>query len=168
MRNHLRITLTAAVAAIFVAIPAVPAALHAQASQRGQPRTPFGTSDLGKLHWLQGDWAGSSTDEAPLYARYTFTNDSTVDITYYRDAGFSQPASTGRLYLSVGRLYTAYGPARWGASRVDSTGVVFVPQVNVRSSLSWQFLSPDEWTATQRSGVGGHEHVTVYHMKRVR
>jgi hypothetical protein len=72
------------------------------------------------------------------------------------------------LYLSVGRIFHTFGPNRWGAAHVDGNGIVFVPQVGSRSSLEWQYISPNEWTATQRSGVGGHEHVTVYHMKRLR
>jgi hypothetical protein len=30
----------------------------AQASQRGQPKTPFGAGDLGKLRWMEGDVEG--------------------------------------------------------------------------------------------------------------
>jgi hypothetical protein len=168
MRNLIRSLLTATVATLLT-VAAMPAVAHAQyPSQRGQPRTPFGTADFAKLHWLQGDWAGTAPDESPLYVRCKFTSDSTADITYYRDPSFAQPSGASRLYLSVGRVYHAYGPNRWGAAHVGTDGVVFVPQVSTRSNLQWDYVSPDEWKATQRSGVGGHEHVTVYDMKRVR
>lgn len=159
-------------AALTVAVvlgSALPSALRAQyPSQRGQPRTPFGIADFAKLKWLQGDWAGSANDGSPLYARYKLTSDSTMDITYYRDSSFAQPTGNSRLYLSVGRVFHAYGPSRWGASHVGTDRAIFVPQEGVRSTLEWDYVSPNEWTATQRSGVGGHEHVTVYDMKRIR
>jgi hypothetical protein len=168
MPNLIR-SLLAAAAVTLVAVVAVPAVAHAQyPSQRGQPRTPFGTADLAKLQWLQGDWAGTAPDESPLFVRCKFTSDSTAEITYYRDQAFSQPSGQSRLYLSVGRVYHAFGPNRWGASHIGPDGVVFVPQVGSRSNLQWDYVSADEWKATQRSGVGGHEHVTVYDLKRVR
>jgi hypothetical protein len=158
-----------AMAAAAVLISGLPIAARAQyPSQRGQPRTPFGVADFAKLKWMQGDWAGSTTDGSPLYIRNKFTSDSTMDITYYRDSSFSQPTGNSRLYLSVWRVFHSYGPNRWGASHVGADGAIFVPQVNVRSTLQWDYVSPNEWTATQRSGVGGHEHVSVYDMKRVR
>ena len=166
MRRSLRYLILTGAAALLPTLPAV--ARGQYPSQRGQPKTPFGTADFAKLKWLQGDWAGSSTDGSPLYVRYKMTSDSTMDITYYRDSTFSQPTANSRLYLSVGRVFHSFGPNRWGASHVDTDGAVFVPQVNVRSTLQWDYVSPNEWRATQRSGVGGHEHVIVYDLKRVR
>src|SRR3954464_5642205 len=101
MRNFKR-TLLAAAGAALVATVAVPAAARAQyPSQRGQPRTPFGTADFVRLHWLEGGWSGTAPDESPLYVRCKFTSDSTADITYYRDPSFGQPSGSSRLYLSV-------------------------------------------------------------------
>lgn len=137
-------------------------------SRHGQPKTPFGTADFVKLRWLDGDWAGTAPDQTPLYARYKFANDSTIDITYYRDPSFSQQTESARLYLSVGRVFHTFGPYRWGASHVGADGLYFVPQASNRSFLEWKYLSPDEWTATQRSGVGGHETLTTYRFKRVK
>lgn len=143
-------------------------AAHAQSSMRGQPRTPFGTSDFGHLRWLEGSWVGTATGQSNLYERFHFTSDSTADITFYRDSSFAQPMGTGRVYLTVGRVYHTYGPDRWGAAHLDSTGVFFVPQANAHNSYEWTYESPDAWTATQRSGIAGHEHVVVYHMRRTR
>ncbi|HEX4685095.1 MAG TPA: hypothetical protein VH277_20425 [Gemmatimonadaceae bacterium] len=168
MRNLKRSLLTAA-GATLLAVVAMPVMAHAQyPSQRGQPRTPFGATDFARLHWLEGDWAGTAPDESPLFVRCKFTSDSTAEITYYRDAAFAQASGSSRLYLSVGRVYHSFGPNRWGASHIGADGVVFVPQVSTRSNLQWDYVSADEWKATQRSGVGGHEHVTVYDLKRVR
>lgn len=151
-------------AASCVAAPAVIA--QAQTSQRGQPRTPFGTSDFAHLRWLEGSWIGSAPGESPLYERVHFTSDSTAEITFYRDSQFTQSAGTGRLYLTVGRVFHTYGSGRWGAAHLDSTGVFFVPQVNAHDTFEWTYRSPDAWTATHRSGMAGHERVSIYQMRR--
>lgn len=136
-------------------------------SQRGQPKTPFSVADFAKLRWLEGSWAGSATDESPIYARYHVANDSTIEIVYFRDSTFAQQFGTGRVYLAVGRIYHTFGSGRWGATNVDSAGVFFIPQVNAHNTFAWNYQSPDAWTLTQRSGASGHERVTVYHMRRV-
>jgi hypothetical protein len=147
---------------------AVTFAMPARAQTARLPATPFGTSDFAKLRWLAGDWEGVADGEASVYQRYQFTDDSSAAITYYRDAGFTQESATGRLYLSVGRVYHTFGSNRWAATRIGADGLYFVPQVNARNSISWVYESPDSWTTTMRSGVSGHERVTVYHMKRAR
>jgi hypothetical protein len=164
MRIHIRALLISfALAAV-----AAPRA-HAQLpSRHGQAKQAFSLAEFGKLRWLEGDWAGTSATESPIYTRYKFTNDSTIDISYFRDQGFSQPMGEARVYLSVGRVFQTFGPNRWGATHVSDDGVYFVPQASIRSYLEWKPDSPDTWTSTQRSGVGGHETITVYHMKRVR
>jgi hypothetical protein len=136
-------------------------------SHRAEPKTAFAVSDFGKLRWLEGSWAGTSAGERPIYTRYHFANDSTIDITYYGDSTFTRESGTGRVYLSVGRVYYTYGPGRWGASHVAEDGIFLVPQVNARNSFGWKRLSPDNWTSTMRSGVSGHDRVIVYQMHRV-
>lgn len=143
------------------------AAVRAQRSQRGQPTTPFSATDLGKLRWLEGAWVGTAVDADTFYTRYHFSSDSTIDITYYRDRAMAQPSANGRIYLTVGRVFQTYGPGRWGATHVGSDGVYFIPQVNAHNTFAWQYESPDAWTATTRTGLSGHDRVTVYHMKRI-
>jgi hypothetical protein len=135
-------------------------------ARRDQPRTPFATADFAHLRWLEGSWIGTAPGETPLYERFHFTTDSTADITFFRDSAFSEPAGTGRVYLTVGRVYHTYGSGRWGATHLDSASVFFIPQLNAHNTFEWTYQSPDEWTSTLRSGVAGHEHVTVYHMRR--
>jgi hypothetical protein len=132
-------------------MPRAASAQSASPSQRGQPKTPFGIVDFAKLRWAEGSWAGTAADEKPFYARYHFANDSTMDITYYRDSAFTQESGSGR----------------WGATNVDASGAFFIPQVNAHNTFAWSYESPDAWTLTQRSGLSGHERVTVYHMQRV-
>lgn len=143
------------------------AAAQASSSQRGQPKTPFAAADFAKLHWLEGSWAGTATDETPIYARYHVVNDSAMEITYFRDSAFTQPSGDGRVYLTVGRIYHTFGSGRWGATNVDSAGIYFIPQVNAHNTFAWTYESPDAWTLTQRGGLSGRERVTVYHMRRV-
>ncbi len=155
---------TFALAASCVAIAASVA--DAQLARRDQPRTPFATADFAHLRWLEGSWIGTAPGETPLYERFHFTTDSTADITFFRDSAFSQPTGTGRVYLTVGRVYHTYGSGRWGATHLDSASVFFIPQLNAHNTFEWAYQSADEWTSTLRSGVAGHEHVTVYHMRR--
>lgn len=145
----------------------VPAGTAGAQGARAIPRTAYGTSDLAKVKWLQGSWVGTAQGETSLYQRFNFVNDSTVEITYFRDPAFGEPNGSGRLYLSVGRIYHAFGSNRWVATRISDDGLYLVPQSTARARYAWTFVSPDAWTFTMRTGVGGREHVTVYNMKRV-
>ena len=138
----------------------------AQKSPRGQPTTPFAVADFGKLRWLAGSWAGTSDDARDFYEKCHIVDDTTIDITYYADSTLAHPTGTGRLYLSVGRIFHTMGPGRWGATHVGGDGVYFVPQVNSQTSLAWSRISNNEWTATLRSGFVGRDRVIVYHMRR--
>jgi hypothetical protein len=166
MTNFNRALLSVLIIGAALAAPR-PASAQVSHSQRGQPTTPFAAVDLAKLKWLEGSWAATSPDESPFYARYHVANDSTINITYYRDSSFAQPSGSGRIYLTVGRIYHTFGSGQWGATNVDSTGAYFIPQVNAHNTFAWTYQSPDAWTLTQRTGVSGHERVTVYHLKRV-
>ena len=95
------------------------ATAHAQTSQRGQPTTAFAPADLAKLRWLEGSWEGTAPGEPAIYERYHFANDSTIEITYYRDPEFARETGSGRVYLSVGRLYHTFG--RGAGARHTST-----------------------------------------------
>ena len=149
-----------------ISIPAA-AALAQSTSSRGQPQSAFSVADFAKLHWLIGTWEATSTEESTIYQRYKQTSDSTIDISYYSDAQLAHQTGTGRLYLSVGRVYHTFGPGRWGATRISDEGIFLVPQVNARNTFSWRAQSPDSWTMTQRTGVSGHDRVIVYQMKRI-
>jgi hypothetical protein len=164
MRILTRHLLLAAAASFLAGVPAL---AQVRVSERGQPKTPFSTSDFGRLRWLEGTWVGTAAGEQPIYERYHISSDSTIDVTYYRDSAFTQSAGTGRVYLAAGRVYHSLGPGRWGATQVDSASAYFVPQVNAHNTFAWSLVSPDEWTATMRTGVSGHERITVYRMRRV-
>jgi hypothetical protein len=152
----------AALALVAIAVVAAPAAAQAKAL-----RVPFSSADFGKLRWLEGSWAGTSPTEQPLYERVHFVNDSTVEFSYYRDAGFARPTATGRLYLSAGRIYHTFGSNQWVATRAGEDGIYLVPMAGARNNFAWTVTSPTSWTSTMRTGIGGHERVIVYQMKRV-
>jgi hypothetical protein len=166
MKSLIR-ALMAAAALAAVAVPTSSATAQRK-SQRGQPKTPFGPNDFSKLRSIEGTWKATAPGEKTYYERYHFTSDSTIEITYYSDSAFSKETGTGRVYLSVGRVYHTFGPGRWGATSVDSSGVYFVPQDNAQNAYAWKFESPDSWTATMRSGFSGRERVTVYTLDRVK
>jgi len=109
-------TLLCSLAALAVAVPA-----HAQGS-RARPRSAYGTPDLAKLKWLEGSWAGTAADEPAVYERIRFADDSTVQITYYRDPGFSQEFGNGKLYISVGRVYHTFGAKPLGRDEARRRG----------------------------------------------
>jgi hypothetical protein len=164
MRHSIRALLFAFFALAATAL--VPA--RAQTSSSGQPKTPFAVSDFGKLRWLEGTWEATSPGENTVYQRYHFANDSTLDIAYFSDPDLAHETGSGKVYLSVGRIYHTFGPGRWGASHVDNNGVYFVPQVNARNTFQWTAQSPDAWTSTMRTGASGRERVSVYQMKRLK
>jgi len=165
MRSFIRVVMLGA-AMMAAALPISSAA--AQRSQRGQPKTPFGATDFARFRSIEGTWKATAPGEKTYYERYHFVNDSTIEITYYSDSTFSKETGNGRVYLSVGRVYHTFGPGRWGATSVDSTGAYFVPQVNAQNTFAWSFQSPNSWTATMRTGFSGRERVTVYTLDRVK
>jgi len=166
MRSNVRVS-WCAVAVVATAL-ALPSIARAQGrSQRGQPKTPFAPADFAKVRWLEGSWSATAPGQPTMYERVHFVDDSTAEITYYRDAAMAQPTANGRLYLSAGRVYHTFGPDRWGATHVDSDGLFFVPQVNATNTFRWDYKSPNEWSMTLRTGVGGHNRVTVWDLKRI-
>ena len=141
--------------------------VRAQASQKGQPKTAFSADDFRKLRWMEGTWKATAPGEQTHYERFKFANDSTIEISYYSDSAFARESGSGRVYLSVGRIYHTFGPGRWGATSVDANGVYFVPQINANNTFAWSHSSADAWTATIRSGYSGRERVTVYQLERI-
>ena len=162
-----RITRALQYAAAAAALSAVFVRVARAQSVRGHPTTPYGVSDLSKLRWLEGTWRGASPGQSNVYERYRFVNDSTIEITYFNDESLARPTGSGRVYLTVGRIYHTFGPGRWNATRVNEGGVHFIPEVNARNTFSWSFQNQNTWTSTQRSSASGREQVTVYQMTRV-
>jgi hypothetical protein len=142
-------------------------AAGAQDNQRGQPKTPVSPADFAKLKWMVGSWKGTSAGETTLFERIRFTNDSTIDMTFFADSLTGRQTGVAKVNLSVGRVYYTLGPGRWGATRVDANSAYFVPQVNAHNTYNWVYQSNDVWTSTMRTGMGGKDRTTVYQMQRI-
>ena len=151
---------------VALALACLAAPASAQTGRSGGPPTAFSTNDFGQLKWLQGKWAGTSAGEEPIYEQIRFLDDSSAELIFYRDAAFTQPTANGRLYLSAGRIYHTFGARMWSATRAGSDGIMLIPRVSANNKFQWTYVSPDAWTSTMRSGIGGHERVVVYDMKR--
>src|SRR5215207_164941 len=130
MRHSIRAFLLLAVTAAV----SIPSGVAGAQSSHGQPKTPFGLPDIGRLRWMEGTWKATAPGEQTYYQRFRFANDSTIEISYFNDSTFSRETGTGRVYLSVGRIYHTFGPGRWGAMTIDTSGVYFVPQVNAHNT----------------------------------
>src|SRR4029078_11670618 len=109
MRILTRHLLLAAAASFLAGVPAL---AQVRVSERGQPKTPFSTSDFGRLRWLEGTRGGTASGGQKIYERYNISSDSPIDVTYYRDSAFTQSAGTGRVYLAAGRVYYSLGLGR--------------------------------------------------------
>jgi len=160
--------LTVALVRVAVGVLATVLVSNVALAQRGLPRTRFNSSDLKKLHWIEGRWRGDAPGQAPFFEQYRFVNDSTLEIAYFSDSSFANSSGRGRVYLSVGRVYHVSGTGQWGASHIDDSGAFFVPERNASNSVSWEVKSPDLWTATLRSSATGQEQVTIYQMHRIK
>jgi hypothetical protein len=153
---------------IALALIALAFALPASAQKVILPVTRFGTADVAHLKWLEGSWQGDAPGAPTIYERYHFVNDSTIEITYFGDSAFGRETGSGRVYVSVGRVFQTSGPARWGATHVGADGAAWLPQQNAPYAVTWTYQSPNAWTATQRASGTGVERTTVYQMRRVR
>ena len=164
-RRHPILLHAAGIASTALLLLGTPAMARAQ---RGIPHTAFTRSDFSKLTWLEGSWQGSAPGERTYYERYHVVNDSTIEISYFSDSTMSRVVGHGRIYLSAGGIYHTFGSGTWAATRADETGVYFIPRLNAHNTFAWSVESPDSWTATLRSGVGGHDRVTVFQVRRAR
>ena len=153
------------VAGLCLLVGAMP--VFGQRAGRGLPAVPFSPSDLAHLRWIEGTWRGDAPGESPIYERYRFVNDSMLEIDYFADPSFREPRTTGRVYVTVGRIYQTSGAARWAATHVGPDGAEFVPQQNVRQSVLWSYQSPTSWTETVRTSATGVERTTIYQMRKV-
>ena len=109
----------------------------AQASQRGQPETPFGVADLGKLQWLEGTWEGTSPGERDVLRALS----SSRTIRRSRSSTTGTPAlarQTGtrtRLSLASDASITRSDRAAGARRTSTSTACIFVPQVSAQQHV---------------------------------
>ena len=130
------------------------------AAQAPVPGT-FTLAQFEALRFIEGDWKGSGYAPGPFYERYSFVDDSTMEMSAWDSTFTRQEGETNVYMFRGGRIFSQGGKA--AVIRIDSLGYHF-------SSLGarphpWVFrrVSADRWTATL--GAAGK---TVYTMDRVR
>lgn len=148
----------------------LPADARAQRPLLGMvPTTTMTESQLQELRWLDGAWRGDPVGftEKPFFERYTFLDDSLIQVTFYADSTLSRVVGGGRIYHNGGRIFMEAGSARWVAVRMEPDEVLFVPDGHAPDRMRWQREGPDQWLATMRSSMSGAERVRVFRMTRL-
>lgn len=152
------------------ALVLAPAVAHAQRPLLGMvPTTSMSESQLQQLRWIAGAWRGDaigSTDK-PFFERYTFLDDSMIQVTFYADSTLRQTTGGGRIYHNGGRIFMEAGSARWVAVRLEPGEVLFVPDQHAPDRVRWQRNGSDGWTVTLRSSMSGTERVRMFRMSRI-
>ena len=126
----------------------------------------FAIADFKKLRWLGGSWRGSMPNGGSFHERYRVVDDSTITMQSFSDSTFRQATDSSSLTLrdSVITNVGGGGSARWVATRLDSTGVHFVPDRGAGNNFTFRRDSTDFWTATLNWPNGRH---VIYRMRRV-
>ena len=127
-------------------------ALVLAACVRDAPDPPavgrFTAAQFASLRWLEGTWRGRLPDGGAFYERYRFADDSTIVMQAFADSTLATTSDSGRIVLRDGIVADEGGAARWGATRLDSSGVEFAPLEGATNSFTWTRDRADRWTAT--------------------
>ncbi len=101
----------------------------------------YTVGDFQRLRYLEGDWRGRGADSGRFYESYRFSNDSTIEMTGWKDSTLTIAKERSQYMLRNGAVLTNNG-ARLVS--VDSNGHHFQA-----ATYAWTFLSlsPDRWTA---------------------
>ena len=125
-------------------------------------KTNFTKSDFKKIQWLEGAWRGSGEGTDPFFERYHFTNDSTIEIEFFSDAGLQNLTRKETIELVEGEI--RYGKST--ASRLDDKSIDFEAK---DYSFSWEKESADVWIARLYSPAReGRKLTRLYRMERIR
>jgi hypothetical protein len=156
--------------ALCIATIAVPRTSAAQRPLLGLvPTTQLPDSDFKNLRWVEGTWRGDAvgTAEPPFFERYTFLDDSLIQVTFYSDSTLRREIGGGRIYHNGGRVFEEAGSARWVAVRMRPGEALFIPDRNAPNRIRWQLNGPDQWLVTIRSSMSGSERIRMYQMHRI-
>ena len=158
------------VIALCVAAVATPRSAAAQRPLLGLvPTTQLPDSDFKNLRWVEGTWRGDAvgTKEPPFFERYTFLDDSLIQVTFYSDSTLRREIGSGRIYHNGGRVFEEAGSARWVAVKMQPGEALFIPDRNAPNRIRWQLNGPDQWMVTIRSSMSGTERIRMYQMHRI-
>lgn len=104
-------------------------------------------ADVAALRWLAGTWRGTGDVETPFYERYTFVNDSTIEVLGFTDSTLATANDTTVYSLRDGRFGNHDRPSRYVATRATGDRVEFGP-VTARNAFVWRRVRDDGWEAT--------------------
>jgi pimeloyl-ACP methyl ester carboxylesterase len=105
------------------------------------------TSDLAKLHWIEGTWRGTGDGEKPFFERYYFENDSTLAVEGLADEKVGKVNDVTRFELRDGKFFGGSDGSRWDATEITADSITFQPVAKARNSFRWRRVSKDEWEA---------------------
>ena len=126
----------------------------------------YGLKDFKKLAWLQGEWEGAATGEAPFYEQYKFLNDSTLALLSYKDSSFTGVPDTGWIVLQQNTIIHRSGKALWKLTSLSEKELVFAP-VNVKRGFVWRKENNDQWSAIlEMVNKEGVVSTKIYELKR--
>lgn len=149
-------------------VPETPAFDSVQASALGISATPgtYTLDEFRRLHWLDGRWRGFMADGSSFYEQYRVVNDSTIEMTSHADSTYGPSNDGSRIALRGGKVTSEGGASQYVATRLDSTGVDFIP-IKGRNAFTWVRESDTRWTATLRfTDADGRPQTVVYAMHR--
>ena len=128
----------------------------------------FTVQQFSTLRWVEGTWRGRLPDGGAFYERYRVVDDSTIAMQSFADSTLTVTSDSGRIALRDGTIADEGGAARWGATRVDSTGVEFAPMTGATNGFTWTKDRGDRWTATLIwTDKDGRLRTVVYPMERI-
>ena len=122
------------------------------------------------LRWLEGTWRGTGGGVPAFAEGYKFSNDTTIDITFYADSTATRIGTTGKITLSSGQLFYAGNGTEYVAMKISPTSITFVPKgTNGKNQFEWTMVSPQKWTAVLKGGTGEvTPPIVTYTMARIR
>jgi len=128
----------------------------------------FTAPQFASLRWIEGTWRGRLPDGGAFYERYRFADDSTIVMRAFADSTLTSTSDSGRIVLRDGTVADEGGAARWGATRLDSSGVSFAPIEGATNAFTWARDRADRWTATLTwTDKDGEARAVTYPMERI-
>jgi hypothetical protein len=107
------------------ATPQTAASPGAPAPVQVKPATPFSSTDVAKLKWVEGTWRASGEDMEPSYERYRFDDDKAIMIESFEDEKMDKPSESTRFELKDGEFTAMSGKSRWTANEITDDSVTF-------------------------------------------
>ncbi len=115
-------------------------------SPQSKPK-PLTTTDLQKLHWIEGTWRGTGTDQPPFFERYRFESDTRLAVDSFEDDKLSKVTDSTIFELKDGEFGGGSEGSRYVATALNDNSITFIPVIKARNTFIWKRESPNSWTA---------------------